>query len=466
MRNVVVSLYSSSDYCPEGIRRSTMYARKRDSLPDGKLQTFWALEARAFTHIEQERSETASANRNRKLARFECNLGSVVYYFSESKKIYVLIDFDLKRGGGGRGTPQLGLAPKEWGRRMADCVGTAFAARISAVATYACGVAYLVNSAALAVRSAGSAMHRVAVRNLILLGAGNFGSHRRLATRHFAMSTTALKDVAQITAALTSRNEHLPDWSVLYPLVKSSEQLHNSFAQSILLGEWACRLGDQMQSEILVPSGRTNLTVNSCYRRQLFEESKLVIEALHPGKERLDKNSCELLCTASLIDDDFLVDDRRIHLVKSEVVYFMALAMRSEVKQMAASLRPLSAGSSFVLQNILQDGALDRAKLFRKYSLLCDFVRVSNHYFGVHSDLDREDPIKLFRGHGPRPGRAVGRYLRLLTSFGSCTSLLVDAFEPRRRVKEQQSDDMAQLKARLVGLASEILEVEKTAEFR
>lgn len=185
--------------------------------------------------------------------------------------------------------------------------------------------------------------------------------------------------------ALMSRGTNLPQWSLLHSKVEVPEQLDNEFARSVLVGEIMCQLSQQVQADAWFVAARD--------RTVLFEESKMVI-GLVVGNSPL--RPVHHFRTASLLEE-CLEDDRNLHLVRSELIFNLAMAVSRSAAGVKQSVK------------------------MRKLSLFSEFVRTSNSYFGAHvKSYEAEDLAELVQQDKGLQSNSSRRFVAELECPGIC----------------------------------------------
>jgi hypothetical protein len=187
----------------------------------------------------------------------------------------------------------------------------------------------------------------------------------------------------------------------------------------------------------------------------LLKESKAILDAIHDpvGLGTLGIRARHYL-TASLMDSDMLGDERRLALVRSEMLHKLAMAVALQARPFADAFEHCQKGGG---------GRRQHEALMRKYALLSEFVHMSDAYFGTArvtvtdtGIIDELDVCKQKR----RP--LLQAVVRDLYDYGSSITLIVDHLVPREGGAEVNPGtiDLSAMHERLTVITEEIFKAE------
>lgn len=402
-------------------------------------------ETRARRHLVSLMEEALFTNRGRARpgrgipfledeVEFDAGIGLIYYYYSESLRRYILIDYVIHDGSGGGGEPRA-LAGC-WvctGQKMA--VGWARAMAQASASPFRRFAALLVRIASMGIPA------------VYLPDIGPWLSHVR------SINRATLRDVTRVRLVIRSCQSDvhpacLPDWSLLRRFVMVPEQLDNVYARAILAGEALSRLGGEADLALFIAPYRE--PADRPWNSGLLAESNTLIDALFG--DRAAAKSCRPLryfATRFLVDGDLLADDRRLRLIKSEIT----LRFAASIARSAAALQ------TRIERDTMNPGDLDRcADLMHRCARLSEFVRLSNLYLGSQrhagAELSIVDELEGFDSNARKQVRCL---VSGLSEFGNSSSALVYLMTNWGDETPSEPDAMGDIHGRLRSLASEIL---------
>ena len=500
----VLSLGTIARPCSANVIRSSLYLKKRDSIDCVARQ---ACLTRLELNLFRAGLDIARAVENSPLPRdlqaFPDIEGVVHYYYSDTQRKYVFLDFDLAGGGGGKtvedvDNPRRGPrviwinqdppVVEDIAARHAATVYSAQSRRREAVASIVVRMGVddpdgggrdgaraprfygAVAPWASASRLLTSFWRSRARRLSELLAALLSYLARSAGLRHDSLEIYA--DLVRVHSLLhgagSFQHQILPSWSLLRRSYYVAEQLENDFARRILIGEFACRLRSDAPRAFrytwlftALPGARRNV-IASVRGEKLYEETRSVLgNLLWPKEFELPKRA-NFYRFVRYADKDCLSDDRIAWLARGEMAYHLAGVLLDESTAVNGARQ--RAGTFGVR-------SADYA-LMRKFALFSDFISLSDLYFGLvgapsparwNACTDRRNRSDDWRaGFSTLETRLVGEY-------GDVASLIarqVYGNEPEPDGTDMHGETMRSLHDRLLQIVSELLESKGAAALR
>lgn len=365
---------------------------------------------------------------------FNCSEGQIWYHFSPKRRRFVLSFFHIEGHGGGMPLPE----PIE------PCGGTG----LKGDADYAVGIAARI-SAALRLKLPEGDFDIDLVAML-----EPFHSDRGMALGGSELMT----DIAKTHCVMVMHNHRspLPPWSLLSRCTTVHQQLESPFARAIFAGEVTCRLGWEIGragnrralrwgpvngwTESSIDSGPSPMV--------LLEESRNILDAVRDNVATDDLRwRTRHFLTASLMDGDLMADDRRLALVRSELIYRLAISLAGQARGMSHPARGTRAAATGL-----------QSPLMRKYALVSEFVRMSGSFFSGRSQPGAADVVREMAACSQREPPLLRELACDLLAFGDSTLFLVNRFSSPTDGDWELADgmDMVAMHERLTSIASEI----------
>jgi hypothetical protein len=245
--------------------------------------------------------------------------------------------------------------------------------------------------------------------------------------------------LAEIAAACRSsfgstNTFELPVWSMLHETTLVAEQLENTFARSIFLGEALCKISNLFdihgyQSRYFkILLGNDNMSsAKKPNNIALCEESRTILSAINLGD--LDHNATHFrhYITASLLERDVLGDVRRLRLVHNEMIYRLAMALgRSQ-----SSRR--------------------HSDEFR-FARLAEFAHLSSGFFGIDDcGVVEPDIVDEFECDPLRASPIARQVVRDLSDYGKTTMVIINTMPIDRGSKGDHASEPFVRLSQLVG---------------
>jgi hypothetical protein len=381
-------------------------------------------------------------------AVFECPQGRIWYHFSLKHRKFVLSFFHIDGRNGGLPIPVPVPCLGGTGTASNDDWAGGIAARIAS---------YLKHSRNA--RAIGLSLTAFPPVTAIVQTAWCFwGEHS---------SRGLLDDIVRADCAMMNLNDEatLPDSSLLAGSILVGQQLQNPFARAIVVGEVTCRLGTELGDRVdrcalrwgPVLNRTAGTTGSTVPPDRLLAESTAIIEAVaNNSMTGTLRETVRHFLTASLMDPEMMLDGLRLELVRSELIYRLAVNLAAEVDTSAHACLCVDERSE------------QQAVLMRKYALLSEFVSLSSEFFdtGSRIGVGSEDLLLDMTAWGRRDRTVMKRLARCLLDFSASTFLVVNHFSLPTDIDRNVRDrlDQAGMSSRLSSIAAEIFDVSVARE--
>lgn len=418
--------------------RSPVYEEMRDALSEGDLRRLIAMEEMLFA--DRPRASTCRPGPlHLPDACFNCTEGSIWFFYAANLRKFVLSVFVLSKPGGRRMPIGCERAANDL---QGDCPsqgwGEGIAARLMALLSGGAVPAELPRWPTIA----GLVEHRFTVD-------GECYSLDEPVVR-----AEVLFEIATTCRAMRDRGDSLalPEWSLLGQVLRTREEGENPYARAIFAGEALCRMGIEIgfgggHRRALRWGPRRSVSGAAWYSpadARLYDESVAILHALRDHVDPVGSKGgiCHFL-TASLMDGDMLGDVRRLALVRSELMFRLAMRIGTPT-----SGRASRRGST--------DGRT--RDLMRRYALLSEFAHLSNTYFGTRSVDASIEVIQELVGCQHKDNPVIVMVIRDLFEFGNSSAVIVDELAGCDDDRPPDGDaGMRDMCARLVTLTAEIV---------
>lgn len=418
--------------------RSPVYEEMRDALSEGDLSRLIAMEEMLFA--DRPRASTCRPGPlHLPDASFNCTEGTIWFFYAANLRKFVLSVFVLAKPGGRRMPPGCERAANDL---QGDCPsrgwGEGIAARLVALLRGGAVAAELPRWPTIA----GLIEHRFAID-------GECYSMNEPVVR-----AEVLFEIATTCRAMRHRGDDLalPEWSLLGQTLRTREEGENPYARAIFAGEALCRMGIEIgfgggHRRALRWGPRRGVSGAAWYSPAdagLYDESVAILHALrdHVGPVG-SKGGIYHFLTASLMDGDMLGDVRRLALVRSELMFRLAMRIATPTGGRASR----------------RGGTEGRARdLMRRYALLSEFAHLSNAYFGTRSVDASMEVIEELVGCQHKDNPVIVMVVRDLFEFGNSSAVIVDELGGGDDDRLPGCDaEMRDMCARLVKLTAQIV---------